>query len=131
MLSTRFRKYVSQKPTNVNMWQFIIPCRAITKKTQKFKKKGSQKLQSCVLVEQTYILYEILTPKNETDISMFVKHMTDEKFRVISHINKDSGATGAFENFITIYSKKDISIPKLSLVLPVWYGEIYYLNTDL
>ena len=43
LLSTRFRKYVSQKPTNVNMWQFIKPCRAI-KKTQKFVKKGSQKI---------------------------------------------------------------------------------------
>ena len=67
----------------------------------------------------TYILYKILTPKNETDISTFVKHMTEEEFRVISHINKDSGETGAFENFIAIYSKKDISIPKLSLVIPV------------
>ena len=45
--------------------------------------------------------------------------MTEEEFRVISHINKDSGATGAFENFIAIYSKKDTSIPKLSLVIPV------------
>ena len=36
LLSTRFRKYVSQKPTNVNMWwQFIKPCRAI-KKIQNF-----------------------------------------------------------------------------------------------
>ena len=43
LLSTRFRKYVSQKPTNVNMWQFIKPCRTI-KKTQEFKKKGSQKI---------------------------------------------------------------------------------------
>ena len=42
-LSTRFSKYVSQKPTNVNMWQFVKPCRAI-KKTQKFKKKRSQKI---------------------------------------------------------------------------------------
>ena len=43
LLSTRFRKYVSQKTTSVNMWQFIKPCRAI-KKTQKFRKKGSQKI---------------------------------------------------------------------------------------
>ena len=76
VLTPRFHKYVSQKPTNVNMWQFIKPCRAI-KKTQKFK------LQLCVLVEQTYILYKIL--KNETDISTFVKHMTEEEFRMISH----------------------------------------------
>ena len=45
--------------------------------------------------------------------------MTEEEFRVISHINKDNGATGALENFIAIYLKKDISIPKLSLVIPV------------
>ena len=38
--STKFRKHVSQKATNVNKWQFIK--RAI-KKTQKFKKNGSQK----------------------------------------------------------------------------------------
>ena len=45
LLSTRFRKHVSQKPTNVNIWQFIKPCRAIKfKKTQKFKKKGSQEI---------------------------------------------------------------------------------------
>ena len=62
----------------------------------------------CVLVEQTYILYEILTPKNKMDISTFAKHMTEDEFHMISHINKDSGATGAF-----------ISIPKLSLVIPV------------
>ena len=91
MLSTRFRKYVSQKPTNVNTWQFIKPCRAIGKS---LKRKEVRKLQLCALVEQTYILYEILTPKNETDISTFVKYMTEEEFRVISHINKDSGATG-------------------------------------
>ena len=56
--------------------------------------------------------------------------MTEEEFRVISHINKDSGVTGAFENFIALYSKKNVSIPKFSLVIPVLYGEIYYLNTD-
>ena len=66
------------------MWQFIL----------------------CVLVEQTYILYEILTPKNETDIFTFVKHMTEAEFRVISHTNKDSGATGAFENFVAIYTRR-------------------------
>ena len=37
------------------------------------KRKEVRKLQLCVLVKQTYILYEILTPKNETDISTFVK----------------------------------------------------------
>ena len=52
----------------------------------------------CVLVEQTYILYEILTPKNKMDISTFAKHMTEEECHMISHINIDSGATGAFEN---------------------------------
>ena len=52
----------------------------------------------CVLVEQTYILYEILTPKNKMDISTFAKHMTEDEFHMISHINKDSGATGAFES---------------------------------
>ena len=31
-------------------------------------------------------------------ISKFAKHMTEEEFHMISHINKDSGATGAFEN---------------------------------
>ena len=57
-----------------------------------------RKLQLCVLVEQTYILYEILTPKNKMDISTFAKHMTEEEFHMISHANKDNGATGAFEN---------------------------------
>ena len=91
----------------------------LLRRLNSLKRKEVRKLQLCVLVEQTYILYEILTPKNETDISTFVKNMTEEEFRVISHINKDSGATGAFENFIAIYSKKDISTPKLSLVISV------------
>ena len=32
------------------------------------------------------------------DISTFAKHMTEEECHMISHINIDSGATGAFEN---------------------------------
>ena len=43
LLSTKFRKYVSQKPTNVNIWQFKKPCCAI-KKTHKLIKKESQKI---------------------------------------------------------------------------------------
>ena len=81
----------------------------LLRRLKSLKRKEVRKLQLCVLV----------TPKNETDIPTFVKNMTEEEFRVISHINKDSGATGAFENFIAIYSKKDISIPKFSLVIPV------------
>ena len=50
------------------------------------------KTRLCVLVEQTYILYEILTPKNKMYISTFAKRMTEEEFHMISHINKDSGA---------------------------------------
>ena len=41
---------------------------------------------------------QLRVPKNEMDISTFVKHMTKEEFHMISHINKDSGATGAFKN---------------------------------
>ena len=66
--------------------------------SKSLKRKEVRKLQLCVLVEQTYVLYEILTPKNKMDISMFAKHMTKEEFHMISHINKDSGATGAFES---------------------------------
>ena len=32
------------------------------------------------------------------DISKFAKHMTEEEFHMISNINKDNGATDAFEN---------------------------------
>ena len=39
-----------------------------------------------------------LNSKNKMDISTFAKHMTEEEFHMISHINKDSGATGAFES---------------------------------
>ena len=83
----------------------------LLRRLKSLKRKEVRKLQLCVL-------YEILTPKNETDISTFVKHMTREEFRVISHINKDSGATGAFENFIAIRSKKDQSIPKYTKIKP-------------
>ena len=70
----------------------------LLRRLKSLKRKEVRKLQLCVLVEQTYILYEILTPKNEIDISTFVEHMTEEEFHLISHINKDNGATGTFEN---------------------------------
>ena len=70
----------------------------LLRRLESLERKEVRKLQLCVLVEQTYILYEILTPKNEMDISTFVKHQTEEEFHMISHINKDNGATGAFEN---------------------------------
>ena len=41
--SWHINKYVSPKPTNVNIWQFKKPCRAI-KKTHKLIKKESQKI---------------------------------------------------------------------------------------
>ena len=41
LLSTRYRKYVSLKPVNVNMWKFRKPCRA--RKLQKFIKKETLK----------------------------------------------------------------------------------------
>ena len=71
----------------------------LLRRLKSLKRKEVRKLQLCVLVEQTYILYEILTPNNEMDMSTFVKHMTEEEFRMICHINKDNGATGAFENY--------------------------------
>ena len=71
----------------------------LLRRLKSLKRKEVRKLELCVLVEQTYILYEILTPKNEMDISTFVKHMTEEEFHMISNINKDNGATGvSFEN---------------------------------
>ena len=48
------------------------------------------------------MLYEILTPKNKMDISTFAKHMTEQEFHMISYTNKDSGATGAFENYVNV-----------------------------
>ena len=42
LLSTRYRKYFSQKLTNINMWQFWKPGRA--SKMQKCIKKGSRKI---------------------------------------------------------------------------------------
>ena len=80
----------------------------LLRRLKSLKRKEVRKLQLCVLLEQTYILYEILTPKNETDISTFVKHSTEEEFRVIAHINKDSRATDAFENFIAILEERHL-----------------------
>ena len=56
------------------------------------------KNKKTITPSQTYILYEILTQKNEMDIFTFVKHTTEEEFHMISDVNKDNGATGAFEN---------------------------------
>ena len=71
----------------------------LLRRLKSLKRKEVRKLQLFVLVEQTYILYEVLTPKNGMDISTFVKHMIEEEFHMISHINKDNGATGAFKNY--------------------------------
>ena len=63
--------------------------------SQKFKQKGSQKI---TIVRTGKANIYAVRIKNKRDISTFAKHMTEEEFHTISHINKDSGATGAFEN---------------------------------
>ena len=45
-----------------------------------------------------YTVRDLNSKKNKMGISTFAKHMTEEEFHMVSHINKDSGATGAFES---------------------------------